>query len=372
MVLLLFQRSGLRPPPNSYQVKIHRVALGKKCGEEKPECERCSKSGLTCRYGFRKQNGDNGGACVPSSHDISTASPTRSVTGAGEPSELKREVGRDDQNAQGNLSSPLSPHETGSKDARQWPKTDIAHSATYVHQSSIATSSLSNVQDVASLALSHNQSWEASVQEGQVFLPNLEEQLFLEHKRCILACKRFNDLDSPYLDEQSSSTRTGLFFEIFFPGALLAQSGLADSVPGLTPRPVGSNVIVNTPFLCDYGHNISIGDDVIFRSNCIINNVGMVSIGARCVIGPNVKIITEAVNVDHRTRAGDGVLIAGIPITIEEDCIILGGATICPGVTVGRNSTVEHGSVVVKDVLPYTVVGGNPAGVLSHNNPSAS
>ncbi|KAF4973004.1 hypothetical protein FSARC_581 [Fusarium sarcochroum] len=242
------------------------------------------------------------------------------------------------------------------------PKTNIARSAT-------STSSLSYVQDVASRALSHNQSSEASVREWQVLSPNLEKQLRLEKQRCILACKRFNDLDFSYLDEESSSTRTGFFLEIFIPGALLAQNGPADSVPALTRPCVGSNVIVDAPFWCDYGQNISIGDNAIFRSNCIINNVGMVSIGARCVIGPNVKIITESVNVDHRTRAGDGVLIPGIPITIEEDCIILGGATICPGVTVGRKSTVEYGSVICKDVPPYTVVGGNPAVVLSNKTP---
>ncbi len=37
------------------------------------------------------------------------------------------------------------------------------------------------------------------------------------------------------------------------------------------------------------------------------------------------------------------------------------GATIMPGVTIGDGAIVSARSVVVKDVAPYTIVGGNPA-----------
>lgn len=37
---------------------------------------------------------------------------------------------------------------------------------------------------------------------------------------------------------------------------------------------------------------------------------------------------------------------------------------ICPGVTIGKGSTVAAGAVVTKDVPPRSVVGGNPAKVL--------
>ena len=51
----------------------------------------------------------------------------------------------------------------------------------------------------------------------------------------------------------------------------------------------------------------------------------------------------------------------GRPVTIGDDCWIGGGAIICPGVTVGEGAVVAAGAVVVKDVEPRTVVGGNPA-----------
>jgi maltose O-acetyltransferase len=41
-----------------------------------------------------------------------------------------------------------------------------------------------------------------------------------------------------------------------------------------------------------------------------------------------------------------------------------GGAILLPGVTIGRNAVVGAGAVVPKDVLPNTVVAGNPAKVI--------
>ena len=40
------------------------------------------------------------------------------------------------------------------------------------------------------------------------------------------------------------------------------------------------------------------------------------------------------------------------------------GATICPGVTIGRYAIVAAGAVVTKDVPDYAVVGGVPAKVI--------
>ncbi len=46
---------------------------------------------------------------------------------------------------------------------------------------------------------------------------------------------------------------------------------------------------------------------------------------------------------------------------IENDAWIGMNAMIMPGVTIGEGAIVAAGSVVAKDVPPYTIVGGNPA-----------
>ena len=49
---------------------------------------------------------------------------------------------------------------------------------------------------------------------------------------------------------------------------------------------------------------------------------------------------------------------------IGDNVWIGGNATINPGVTIGDNAVIASGAVVVKDVAPNTVVGGNPARVI--------
>ena len=49
------------------------------------------------------------------------------------------------------------------------------------------------------------------------------------------------------------------------------------------------------------------------------------------------------------------------PIVIQDDCWIAANAVITAGVTIGKHSVVAAGAVVTKNVLPYSVVVGNPA-----------
>ena len=54
-----------------------------------------------------------------------------------------------------------------------------------------------------------------------------------------------------------------------------------------------------------------------------------------------------------------------LPVKIEGDNWIGANATILKGVTVGFGSVVAAGAVVTHDVLPYSIVGGVPAKILS-------
>ena len=52
------------------------------------------------------------------------------------------------------------------------------------------------------------------------------------------------------------------------------------------------------------------------------------------------------------------------PVTIEDNCWIGAGATICPGVHIGENSVIGAGSVVVYDIPANSVAAGNPCKVI--------
>ncbi|HEX3499790.1 MAG TPA: sugar O-acetyltransferase [Stellaceae bacterium] len=122
---------------------------------------------------------------------------------------------------------------------------------------------------------------------------------------------------------------------------------------------VGSGVVVRPPFFCDYGYNISLGDDVFLNFNCVIIDVVAVAIGAATQIGPAVQIYAA----DHprdpaQRRTG---LELGRPVTIGRNVWIGGGAIILPGVTIGDDAVIGAGSVVTRDVPAGATALGNPA-----------
>lgn len=54
------------------------------------------------------------------------------------------------------------------------------------------------------------------------------------------------------------------------------------------------------------------------------------------------------------------------PIIIEDDVWIGQGCNILSGVKIGRGSVIALGSVVTKNVPPYSIVGGNPAKIIKY------
>lgn len=124
---------------------------------------------------------------------------------------------------------------------------------------------------------------------------------------------------------------------------------IPDAGPGLWLQP---------PFYCDYGSNITTGEDVFFNFNCVILDVMPVRVGSRTLIGPNVQIYTATHPIDYRQRAAG--LEYAEPVTIGEDVWIGGSAVICPGVTIGDRSVIGAGSVVTRDVPSDVFAAGNP------------
>lgn len=124
----------------------------------------------------------------------------------------------------------------------------------------------------------------------------------------------------------------------------------------------GENIRVQPPFYCDYGVNISVGENFFANYGCIILDVNKVTIGKNCMLAPNVSLFSAT----HPVRAEErynGVEL-GLPITIGDNCWIGGGAVICPGVTLGNNVVVGAGSVVTKSFGDNVVIAGNPAKII--------
>ena len=135
---------------------------------------------------------------------------------------------------------------------------------------------------------------------------------------------------------------------------------------------MGENVAIDTPFHCDYGKNIFLGNDVIINRNCTFVDNEPVRIGDRILIASNVQIYTSSHPVlpqerlvpDWRERRTTFFRTFARPIEIKDNVWIGGGCILLPGVTIGENSVTGAGSMVNRTIPPNCVAVGNPCRVI--------
>ena len=109
-------------------------------------------------------------------------------------------------------------------------------------------------------------------------------------------------------------------------------------------------------------------------------NLGLIQIGNYCLISPGVRIGSA-----HEIIIGDNCMMAHgayitdsdwhdvynritigktAPVKIEDNVWVGDSAIVCKGVTVGENSIIGAGAVVVNSVPPNCIAAGNPAKVV--------
>ena len=120
-------------------------------------------------------------------------------------------------------------------------------------------------------------------------------------------------------------------------------------------------IIINQPFRCDYGRQITVGKRFFANFNFTVLDEARVTIGDDCFIGPNVSIYTACHSTDPIVRNTRQEWAR--PVTIGNNVWIGGSVTILPGVTIGDNVSIGAGSVVVHDIPSNTVAVGNPCKV---------
>ena len=103
------------------------------------------------------------------------------------------------------------------------------------------------------------------------------------------------------------------------------------------------------------------GGAIIARSKTI-------RIGARCMLAPNVTIMDSDFHIawppDRRHNTWETDIDEDV--TLEENVWVGMSCIILKGVTIGKNSVIAAGSVVVHSIPSNCLAGGNPAKVLKH------
>lgn len=125
---------------------------------------------------------------------------------------------------------------------------------------------------------------------------------------------------------------------------------------------VGARAAVEPPFFCDYGSQITLGDEVFINYNCVFLDCAEITIGAQTKLGPAVQLYTATHPIDAAARVAGPELAR--PIRIGQRVWIGGGAIVLPGVTIGDETVVGAGSVVTRSLPSQVVAAGNPCRVL--------
>ena len=102
----------------------------------------------------------------------------------------------------------------------------------------------------------------------------------------------------------------------------------------------GDGAVIEPPFHCDYGWNISLGGGAYVNVDCVILDCAPVSIGALALIGPGVQLCAATHPVDPAQReAGQEY---ALPITVGRNVWIGAGVVIGPGVSIGEGLSLIH------------------------------
>lgn len=120
---------------------------------------------------------------------------------------------------------------------------------------------------------------------------------------------------------------------------------------------------------CKFFHlgKIVVGNNSVINFGCYLDNRRGIFIGNNVGIAHNCKIYTlgHDINDPHFKTKGS-------PVHINDNVFVFSNSLIMPGVTVKEGAIILAGSVVIKDVEPFTIVGGNPAKFIGFRNSTIS
>jgi acetyltransferase-like isoleucine patch superfamily enzyme len=120
----------------------------------------------------------------------------------------------------------------------------------------------------------------------------------------------------------------------------------------------GKDCVFQWPIQMTGLEDIELGDNISIASFVHMWGEGGISIGDRVMIGSHTAI--SSITHDYNQYYMFNTLLKG-KVIIEDDVWIGAHAVIMPGVTIGKGAVVGAGSVVTKNVEPFTIVTGIPA-----------
>ena len=181
----------------------------------------------------------------------------------------------------------------------------------------------------------------------------------MTEKEKMLAGEVYSAVDQELLEELMATREILYDYNSLRPSEI---QRMKEILKGLFGHVADDEYIINQPFRCDYGKQISIGRRFFANFNFTVLDEARVTIGDDCFIGPNVSIYTACHSTDPEMRNSRQEWAE--PVSIGHNVWIGGSVTILPGVIIGDNVTIGAGSVVTRDIPSNSVAVGNPCKVI--------
>lgn len=109
---------------------------------------------------------------------------------------------------------------------------------------------------------------------------------------------------------------------------------------------------------------IAIGNNVVINHYTVIHAKGGVEISDWCVIDPHCGIYAQSHTVDAFDRPIVEQPVVGLPVTLMGDNWVRAASVISGGVTLGKGTVVEPGSLVTESFPMAKIIAGNPARIV--------
>lgn len=139
------------------------------------------------------------------------------------------------------------------------------------------------------------------------------------------------------------------------------EVGKAELFEQILGQALPPGVTIYPPFYTDHGWHLELAERVFINQGCTFLDYAGIRLGERVMVAPKVTFIT----VGHPVDVGERRLyLTGGPIDVAENVWIGAGATILPGVHIGRDAVIAAGAIVAEDVPASTLVAGPKATVL--------
>ena len=167
------------------------------------------------------------------------------------------------------------------------------------------------------------------------------------------------------------------FAEMADGSVLHAEARILNNQPDNNSIQIGSRSHVRGElFTFGHGGKITIGQNCYIGSGTRIWSGCHVKIEDHVLIAHGVSIMDNLTHpLDYKARRAhfseitthrhsEKIDLGDMPVTIRQDAWIGAHSLVLRGVTIGEGAIVAAGSVVTKDVPPFTIVAGNPAKIV--------